>query len=255
MTQGPRTFATRLPVLFALLAVMLGGSNIALALHSVDAHHHAILRSHHPIRRIRRLLWNPLFRPSHDSLLKQNEEIDRLDLPRIVDDAQLEELKASHALVPIEATETLRVEPSLDPSRRYCRPWTLDFVQDLSEVYYDKFHEQIQLNSAVRTVKVQQKLRHRNRNAAPAEGETASSHLAGITVDLQRRGMTKDEIRFMEHYLFYLHALNLVEPEEERRHWCFHIMVSDRYDDWRQTQTLLPRHVVDQTSVALGASN
>jgi hypothetical protein len=59
----------------------------------------------------------------------------------------------------------------------------------------------------------------------------------------------------MEHYLFYLHALNLVEPEEERRHWCFHIMVSDRYDDWRQTQTLLPRHVVDQTSVALGASN
>jgi hypothetical protein len=196
-----------------------------------------------------------MFRPSHDSLLRQNQEVDRLELPRIVDDAQLEELKASHALVPIEATETLRIEPSLDPSRRYCRPWTRDFVQDLSEIYYDRFHEQIQLNSAVRTVKVQLKLRRRNRNAAPAEGETASSHLAGITVDLQRRGMTKDEIRFVEKYLFYLRALDLVEPEEERRHWCFHIMVSDRYADWRQTQTLLPHHPADETVTAMGGSN
>ena len=255
MPHGPRGFATRWPILFALIGVLVCAPSTALALHSVDPHHHAILRSHHPIRRIRRLLWNPMFRPSHDSLLRQNHEVDRLELPRIVDDAQLEELKASHALVPIEASETLRIEPSLDPSRRYCRPWTRDFVQDLSEVYYDRFHEQIQVNSAVRTVKVQQKLRRRNRNAAPAEGETASSHLAGITVDLQRRGMTKEEIRFVERYLFYLRALDLVEPEEERRHWCFHIMVSDRYADWRQTQTLLPRHPADETVTAMGGSN
>ena len=37
--------------------------------------------------------WNPMFRPSHDSLLRQNEEIDRLDLPRIQDDDELEALK------------------------------------------------------------------------------------------------------------------------------------------------------------------
>ena len=127
-------------------------------------------------------------------------------------------------------------------------------MEDLSEVYYNRFHQQIQLNSAVRTVKVQKKLRRRNRNAAPAEGETASSHLAGITVDLQRRGMTPQQIRFMESYLFYLRALGLVEPEEERRHWCFHIMVSDRYDEWRQTQTLWPVHQ-QVTSDTLAASN
>ena len=79
--------------------------------------------------------------------------------------------------------------------------------------------QQIQVNSAVRTVKVQKKLRRHNRNAAPADGDTASSHLAGVTVDLQRRGMTKDQIRWMEHYLFYMKALGLVEPEEERHHW------------------------------------
>jgi hypothetical protein len=40
----------------------------------------------------------------------------------------------------------------------------------------------------------------------------------------------------VERYLFYLRALGLVEPEEERRQWVFHVMVSDRYASWRQTQ-------------------
>ena len=248
MIRGPRTI-TRWMMVFALVGFLAGARGTAFALHNVDPHHRAS-RSHHPLRHIRRVRWNPLFRPSHDSLLRQNEEIDRLQLPRIIDDAQLEELKATGELVPIEASETLRIEHGLDPSRRYCRPWTRDFVEDLSQVYYDRFHDQIQVNSAVRTVKVQKKLRRRNRNAAPAEGETASSHLAGITVDLQRRGLTKDEIRFIEYYLFYLRALGLVEPEEERRHWCFHVMVSDRYEEWRQTQTLFPHHPADETFVA-----
>jgi hypothetical protein len=29
----------------------------------------------------------------------------------------------------------------------------------------------------------------------------------------------------------------LIEPEEERRQWVFHVMVSDRYVEWRQAQT------------------
>src|SRR5580693_8365924 len=159
-----------------------------------------------------------------------------LGLPGIQDDDELEALKASRELVPIETGETLRIDPRLDPSRRFCRPWTRDFVTDLSELYYREFHGQIQLNSAVRTVKVQQKLRRHNRNAAPADGDTASSHLAGITLDLQRRGMSKQQVHFVERYLFYLRALGLVEPEEERHQWVFHVMVSERYTNWRQTQ-------------------
>jgi len=181
-----------------------------------------------------------MFRPSHESLLLQNAEVDRLNLPRIQDDTELEALKADGSLVAIVPSESLRIERGLDPSRRYCRPWTLNFVNDLSQAYYNRFHQQIQLNSAVRTVKVQRKLRRHNRNAAPWEGETASSHLAGLTVDLQRRGLNKEQIRWMEHYLFYMKSLGLVEPEEERRHWCFHIMVSGRYNEWRETQSIIP---------------
>ena len=241
-------------VVALIMLVTVAAPGTAFALHRVDHHHHRNLHALH-LSGIRRLLWNPMFRPSHDSLLLQNEEIDRLDLPRIQDDDELEALKASGDLVPIEESESLKIERGLDPSRRYCRPWTRDFVQDLSEVYYRQFHDQIQVNSAVRTVKVQKKLRRHNRNAAPADGDTASSHLAGVTVDLQRRGLTKDEIRFVERYLFYLNALGLVEPEEERRHWCFHIMVSERYSDWRQTQTIFPRPPAEESFTAMGASN
>lgn len=225
-------------------------SGTAFAVHPVTVH-----SSHR--RHFRWLRWNPMFRPSHESLLIQNAEIDRLDLPRIQDETELEALKADGSLLPIRVGETLRVDPRLDPSRRYCRPWTRDFVEDLSQAFYNRFHAQIQVNSAVRTVKVQKKLRRHNRNAAPADGETASSHLAGVTVDLQRRGMSKDEIRWTERYLFYMKALGLVEPEEERRQWVFHIMVSGHYAEWRENQTIVPiehpENDTPETQVALGS--
>ena len=221
--------------LWVTLVAMMASQ--AFGLHSYTTKHSTTHKAskHH----LRRLRWNPMFRPSHDSLLRQNEEIDRLELPRIQDDDELEALVASQALVPIRTGQTLRIDPRLDPNRRFCRPWTRDFVEDLSQAYYREFQDQIQVNSAVRTVKVQKKLRRHNRNAAPAEGDTASSHLAGLTLDIQRRGMSKQQIHFVERYLFYLRALGLVEPEEERRQWVFHIMVSERYAGWRESQDVV----------------
>ncbi len=68
-----------------------------------------------------------MFRPSRESLLLQNQEIDRMDLPRIQDDAELEQLKASEDLVQIVAGPTLRFDPRLDPDRRDCRPGPVNF--------------------------------------------------------------------------------------------------------------------------------
>ncbi len=216
-----------------LLAIAVCGQAFGLHRYIAPRHPH-----HGRHSRMRRMLWDPLFRPSRDSLLRQNEEIDRLDLPRIQDGQELEELVASAALVPIIPGETLRIDPRLDPERRYCRPWTRDFLEDLSADYYKEFHAQIQVNSAVRTVVVQKKLRRHNRNAAPETGETASSHLAGITVDIQRRGMSRQQIKWMEQYMVPLKDLGLVEPEEERHQWVFHVMVSERYTDFRDSKML-----------------
>src|SRR5581483_3612535 len=84
----------------------------------------------------------------HDSLLRQNAEIDRLQLPRISDDDELEELVGREELVAIRDTQTLRVDPKLDRNRRFCRPWTLQFLEDLAEAYYKEFRKPIQVNSA-----------------------------------------------------------------------------------------------------------
>lgn len=186
----------------------------------------------------RRIKWNPVLRGSHESMLRQNEEIDRLQLPRINDQAQLEELVRNQELVPIHDSAALRVSPAIQADKRYCRPWTNYFLQDMSEAYYREFHVPLQVNSAVRTLEQQQKLRRHNRNAAPEIGDIASSHLAGITVDLAKRGLTRAQHKWMEEYLKDLRDRGLVEAAEERRQACFHVMVSDRYTEWRETRQL-----------------
>jgi hypothetical protein len=236
-------------IVLAFLAAAVSGQ--AFGLHQVvpnqRVHHATKHRSH-----LRRILWNPVFRPSRDSLLRQNEEIDRLELPRIQNQAELEQLIASQDLVPIVAGQTLRFDPRLDPDRRFCRPWTRDFLDDLSAAYYKQFHDQIQVNSAVRTVQVQKKLRRHNRNAAPEKGETASSHLAGITVDIQRRGMTRQQVAFVEQYMVPLKEQGLVEPEEERHQWVFHVAVSGRYADLRESKMLAGEQQDEAQNAPLG---
>ena len=230
-----------------LLAVLV--CTPAFALHTTVTRRARHARRSH----LGNILWNPLFRPTHESLLRQNEEIDRLELPRIQDDAELEELKSTGDLVAIRESDALRFDPRLDPTRRYCRVWTADFVKDLSEAFYNEFHASIQVNSAVRTVQVQKKLRRHNRNAAPESGETGSSHLAGITVDIQRRGLSREQIQFVEQYLLALNNQGLVEPEEEKHEWVFHIMVSDRYEGWRALNVALAVPQADQTANAATA--
>lgn len=200
-----------------------------------NQHRLARRRPHH-----RRLVWNPLLRGSHESLLRQNEEIDRLGLPRIADDEQLELLEQRQELVPIEETRELRIHPQLEPKNRYCRPWTLDFLHDFSSAFYEEFHQPIQVNSAVRTVEQQHRLRRHNRNAAPENGDTASSHLAGLTVDISKRGINRREKKWINAYLLNLKDQNLIEGAEERRQAVFHIMVSERYGEWRSAKNDAP---------------
>ena len=185
-------------------------------------------------RRVRHIYWNPVFRGSRESLIKQNEEIDRLQLPRIEDEAQLDDLILRQELIPLPASESLVVAGNLPANRRYCRPWTADFLRDMSQAYYQQFHVPLQVTSAVRTVEVQHKLRRHNRNAAPETGETASSHLAGLTIDIAKRGMSKQQKHWMDDYMLPLKEMGLIEPEEERRQPVFHVMVSQRYAEWKQ---------------------
>jgi hypothetical protein len=179
--------------------------------------------------------WNPVLRGSHDSLLRQNEEIDRLKLTRINDDQQLEELELRGELVGLADSQAMQIAPNLELNRRFCRPWTRAFLEDLSQAFYAQFHHPIQVTSAVRTVDQQARLQRWNHNAAPIDGDTASSHLAGLTVDIGKRPMSSRERAWIDQYVFKLQQLGLVEAAEERRQACYHIMVSNRYLDYRDS--------------------
>lgn len=191
-------------------------------------------RRHHRRAHIRRLRYYgppvaPELRGSRDSLLKQNSEIDQAGLVRIEDDARLLELEQRGVLVPIPVSEYLLVNPSLKENRRYARPWTVQFVDDMAREFYQDFGKPLQVTSAVRTVSQQRHLTRFNGNAAPAEGEVASSHIAGTTVDIAKRGLSRKQHKWVVDYLARMKEQDIIEPEEERRQACFHVMVSQRY--------------------------
>jgi hypothetical protein len=166
---------------------------------------------------------------SHDSLVRQNVKVNEDGLERIENDEQLHERIASKALVPVPASTELAVNPSLPEDRRYCRPWTATFLADIAKAHADVFHGALLVSSAVRTVQFQKKLRHHNRNAAPAVGEIASPHLTGATIDIAKSPLTSEEKEWMRNYLLPLQNEGKIDVEEEFREACFHITVYRAY--------------------------
>lgn len=225
--------ATRSNLVALLLVALISLPAHALHYRTRHSKHFRPRTQRHRRYHHRHIVWLPLLHGSHDSLVRQNEEIDRLGLPRIADDEQLENLEQQHLLVPIQESSLLTIHPRLAPENRFCKPWTRAFLRDLAAAHYRQFHTPIQVNSAVRTVAQQERLRRYNHNAAPSSGDTESSHVAGLTVDISRRGMGRAERKWMERYLLELKDQGLIETAEERREPVFHIMVAKRYEEWR----------------------
>ena len=218
--------------LLCLLA-MLASAPASAVTHNVT-HSAKIHKSRHsalnPIPHWRLSRWTPMFPGSHDMLVHQNEELNRLQLPRIADEGELIRYEVSQVLVPVSETEALKIAADLPDSRRYCRPWTRDFLQDFSQAYYNQFHSSLQVNSLVRTMEQQGRLRRHNRYAAPEWGDTASTHLTGVTFDLSRRGLTGEQYGWILAYLLPLKESGMVDPIEESQP-VLHVVVFEKYSD------------------------
>jgi hypothetical protein len=176
-----------------------------------------------------RLVVPPPLRGSREILLHQNEMADRDGLDRIRDDADLLDLRRERKLVALPETEALTVDYRLPEDRRYSRPWTAAFLSVLSRDFYTAFHAPIQVDSAVRTVAVQQRLVRTNGNAAPITGDTASPHLTGQAVDIAKGSLSRLQIAWMRAYLQPLIDQGKIDVEEEFQQACFHISVYKAY--------------------------
>jgi hypothetical protein len=187
---------------------------------------------------------------SHDVLVHQNEMADAEGLDRIENDSQLASLRARHLLVDIPENISLQLNPELPDNRRCARPWTVKFATDMARAYYARFHQALQINSAVRTVQYQLHLERVNGNAAGVDGESASPHLTGQAVDFGKRGMSLTQLAWMRAYLKPLMDAGKLDVEEEFKQACFHISV---YRAYLPTRKSALRSDIAQLSTAASA--
>ncbi len=176
-----------------------------------------------------RLVMPAPLKGSHDVLVHQNLMAASDGLERIQDDADLDRLRAAHLLVGFPVSESLRVSDDLPFNRRYARPWTVLFAVDAGRAFYARFHQPLQVNSAVRTVTYQLRLQRINGNAAATAGDTASPHLTGQAIDFGKRGMTQAELAWMRDFLLPFMQAGKIDVEEEFQQACFHISVYRSY--------------------------
>jgi len=173
-------------------------------------------------------LSQPL-RGSYESLVQQNQKTEADGLERIQDDDDLADRIARKMLVRVPASTALTVNPGLPENRRYCRPWAANFLADLARAHAAQFRRPVIVSSAVRTVEYQKRLMGINGNAAAAEGDIASPHLTGATVDIAKQGLSRKELAWMRSWLVPLIAADKIDVEEEFQQSCFHITVYKSY--------------------------
>jgi hypothetical protein len=176
-----------------------------------------------------RLVMPPPLRGSMESLVRQNQKTEADGLERIQDDEDLNDRIAHGMLVPVPASAALAINGSLPQNRRYCRPWTATFLSDLGRAHAVLFRNPLMVSSAVRTVAYQKQLMRTNGNATAAEGDIASPHLTGATIDIAKQGMSLREIAWMRTWLLALEQTGKIDVEEEFQQSCFHITVYKSY--------------------------
>ena len=178
---------------------------------------------------LRRAGTSASLRGSLASLVRQNQMLEAEGLERIEDEQDLRARIAHKFLVPVPVSAALAINPQLEQTHRYCRPWTAKFLSRLALAYNAAFHQPLEVSSAVRTVSYQRSLRRRNVNAAAADGDVASPHLTGAAVDITKKGMNRQELAWMRRYLLALQDAGKIDVEEEFVEACFHITVYKTY--------------------------
>lgn len=162
-----------------------------------------------------------VFPATRDSVPAENRQADTAGIPRYGDERSMAGDVERRVLVPVPIT----CNPKLPERRRYVRVDTADFLLELDTHFHLATGGYLMVNSAVRPATVQKQIRRRNRNAAPAVGERASSHERGTTFDLSKK-MRRGQLRWLLVQLMRYRTLGRVLVIEERA--CIHVFVNAR---------------------------
>lgn len=190
-----------------------------------------------------------MFPANHGSVALENFYADRAGIARLTQRQQIEAQVAAGDLVPIPIV----CNPRLPEFRRYVRPAASEFLRELDTRFYLATGRFLIVDSAVRPADVQKQVARRNRNAAPANGDRASSHERGTTFDIASRRvyfngfstMRRGYYRWLLSQLAYHQATGRIHVIEERS--CLHIMVREDYELPEFSSDSTVRERIDET--------
>lgn len=164
------------------------------------------------------------FPATSESLRIENETADVMGVRRYLTEDEVNADVERGVLVAINEYPSLKIAKKLPRWRRYARPEAVAFIQLLSSEFYEANGHALIVDSAIRPASVQKRLRRWNRNAAPVDGERASTHQRGTTLDISRH-MTKRDYRWLMIRFMYYRAIRHILVIEERS--CIHIFIKE----------------------------
>lgn len=183
-----------------------------------------------------------MFPADKNSVGQENHYADQANILRLHSRQDIEAAVEAGVLVPVPIT----VSPKLPEFRRFVRPAAAAFMLELDTRFYLTTGKFLIVSSAVRSADVQRQVARRNRNAAPANGERASSHERGTTFDIAKktwlRGydrMRRGQYRWLLIQLAYYQAIGRIHVIEENA--CLHIMVREDYAGLPIVQSTIDR--------------
>lgn len=168
---------------------------------------------------------------SNRSLAKQNEVADKYGFIRVKNLDELQLLVCAGALKRvIPERENLTYYLAVEERFRYARPEVVKFLDDLLKKFFAEFVKPLKITELVRTEQYQKLLIRRGKTQADGSRlERRSSHLTGSAVDISRKPLISDEIKWLRDELVYWENEGLVEATEEIYSNAFHIMVFPSY--------------------------
>lgn len=162
----------------------------------------------------------------------QNARADADNLSRMRDSAMIQRFFRSGYLVAVPFSTRYFYLHRIPRAYRYCRPWTILFLQRLSRQYYARFRQRLRVTSLVRTEARQNWLARHNGNAADTYGALRSSHLTGATLDISKHAMPAQGQNWIRRVLYSLRSQGYLYAIEEFEQPTFHVMVYANYPEY-----------------------
>lgn len=149
------------------------------------------------------------------------------------------------------STGNFLIDAAIPEERRYARPWTIEFLNDLNDSLRINYGINLIVTSCVRDAAKQRQLQRRyGKGAAPAKGENASTHLTGAACDFSDRNLGSKEISYIKRILDPLEKSCMIDEKPHGPDFHFHVFVSRTYITGEKCSVPIPKFKMPKINLA-----